>query len=103
MKDGNQGKYIKVMADYCADGCWDRDGAATSLDDYPLSAETKFRIREWQWFHDYFGDDHEDLSEQKFPDGIFDRWGMLLAEKVKLELPDYEVVCWTQSGLVSIP
>jgi hypothetical protein len=98
-----QDKYIKVMADYCADACWNRDGAAMDLDEFPLSPETKVRLREWQWFHDYFGDCHKGRSERKFPDEMFDKWGEILAAQVKKELPDYEVVCWTGSGLVTVP
>jgi hypothetical protein len=85
-------KYIRIMADYCADACWDRDGASTSLDDYPLSEETKVRLREWQWFYDAFNQDYDPEAKDTFPYKQFEFWGRVLALQVKRELPDYEVM-----------
>jgi hypothetical protein len=85
-------KYIRIMADYCADACWDRDGCSVSLDDYPLSEATKVRLREWQWFYDVFCMEYDPEAGRTFPDKQFELWGRELAIQVKRELPEYEVM-----------
>lgn len=75
-------KWVRVMADYCADGIWGKDGAGVPADDLPVPAALKDRLAAWQ---DAF--DSDDIREPEFSIE-----GLLIAQEIKKALPDWTVV-----------
>lgn len=84
-------KYVRVLADYCADPVWEADGCMMMMmiEELPVTEDLRQRLVEWN--HVY---------ERKCPsDGI--TWpeqaqhaaqGLELAKQVKQQLPDWTVV-----------
>jgi hypothetical protein len=83
-------KWVRIMCDYSADGLWDRDGSANTVDELPVSEDLKQRIRTWQESYDAIDDDPwkqppvTDWSE-------FAKVGLEIAKSVKLNLPDWSI------------
>jgi hypothetical protein len=88
-------KWVRIMADFCAEAVWDKDGKSDSLDSLPVSAELRFMLAAWQ---DYFDEnfDHNDSESSSMVDE-FSRDGLALAKKVKQELPDWTVVYFDEA------
>lgn len=88
MSEAFPGKYVKVMADYCADPVWLK-GSNGNLDDLPISSCLRDRLRGWALFYDAFCQDYvpsEDREKPPFPEKAFSDIGAFLARKLKQEL-----------------
>jgi hypothetical protein len=92
-------RWVRVMADYCSDGLWQRDGCMMSRDELPISAELRARHAKWcQWYesnNDYEG---EAIT--------FDYWnfsieGEEIARLIKDELPDWTVIYFDEKKCLS--
>ena len=84
-------KWVRIMADYCADGVWLKDGAATTADDLPISPRLRDELRSWQRTYD------EDADKPGFDVAAFSKWGRKIALDVKRELPDWTVVYFDEA------
>ncbi|MFG6083413.1 hypothetical protein ACEUZ9_004673 [Paracoccus litorisediminis] len=87
-------KWVRIMTDFCADGVWDKDGAAAHPDDLPVSEELRQRILDWQAIFD--NRRHDD----PIPDyENFLAEGLAIAQAVKDSLPDWTVVYFDMGKL----
>ncbi|MFZ5426792.1 MAG: hypothetical protein ACOZEN_07440 [Thermodesulfobacteriota bacterium] len=79
-------KFLKVMADFCAEGLWTSSG---SLSPYslPLSDDLRERFIAWNWWYDleYEGRDKD------FDMDAFVSEGLGIAKQLKRELPDWTI------------
>ena len=90
-------KYVRVMADYCADGLWDEDGSMIELSDPDLNLPDDLieRINAWQL---WFTKDCQDYIEESKRSTVFDRKafsseGLKIARSIKVHLgEDWTVV-----------
>jgi hypothetical protein len=85
-------KWVRIMCDYSADGVWARNGGGAMLEDLPVSADLRARIRAWQdWYEKY---SYPDFSNAPlgFDIDAFSIEGLAIANAVKAELPDWTVV-----------
>lgn len=83
-------KWVRIMADYCADGVWQKDGAGTTADDLPVPSGLIERLRTWQRKFD--GDD-----QVKEPE--FSLEGLLIAKEIKGHLPDWTIVYFDNAAV----
>lgn len=82
--------WVRIMCDYCAEGIWDRTGAAGSVDELDLPEDLKDRIIQWQDWHDQH-DPHEDPPVDI--DWVaFSAEGLAIARAVKAVLPAWTVM-----------
>lgn len=77
---------VRVMCDYCADGLWTEEGAAHP-DDFPIAADLKARILDWQ---DWFERMDDDPTNWEFL--AFNAEGRAIAFEMKLQLLDWTVL-----------
>lgn len=87
-------KYLRVMADYCSTGLWDKSGCNVDPEDYPLSEATKKLLDEWQQLYEE-NDDWKEPEQRKTPPfdiPSFAKQGLEVAKAVKRDLPDYTIV-----------
>lgn len=84
--------WVRIMADYCADGVWDRDGVGFSADDLPISSALRARLRAWQ--------KRFDLDQEPPDRESFSAEGRDVAECIKRELPDWTVVYFDEAKAV---
>ena len=84
-------KWVRIMADFCADGVWLKDGAGTTADDLPISTRLRDELRSWQRAYDKDGD------EPGFDAAVFSKWGYKIALDVKRELPDWIVIYFDEA------
>lgn len=88
---GFSDRWVRIMADYCAEGVWDSEGYAHTPDDLPLSDGLRADIRVWAAWYDR--DCEDGMPDPKpFPLGDFAAQGLILAQRVKGELPDWTVI-----------
>jgi hypothetical protein len=84
-------KWVRIMADFSADGVWNKQGQLCELDCLPVSGALKARISAWMdWFDR--GADRSDRTAIPFNVRIFTEEGLQIARDVKRELPDWTVV-----------
>jgi hypothetical protein len=84
-------KWVRVTADFSADGVWDRQGKLCDLDGLPVSDGLKKRISAWmEWFDR--GADPSDRNSIPFDVRVFSEQGLEIARDLKRELPDWTVV-----------
>ena len=93
-------RWIRIMADYWADGVWDVDGCACAADELPISAELVARLRAWQ-----AGYDASDALEpaHELDAGAFGAEGLAIARAVKAELTDWTVVYFDEARSGGLP
>jgi hypothetical protein len=83
-------KWVRLMCESTADGIWDWEGRANSLDDLPVGENLKQRIIAWQEAYEKLD---EDWHEQRPVDwSKFSVEGLEIAKSVKLSLPDWTVI-----------
>lgn len=85
-------KYLKVMADYCAEGLWTRSGSISPYD-IPLSDDLREKLVAWNWWYD-MGYDVRMLEQNvgsEFDLAEFVAQGLDLARQLKRELPDWHI------------
>ncbi len=88
---GFSDRWVRVMADYAADGVWDSEGYAHTPDDLPLSDGLRADIRAWAAWYDR--DCEDGMPDPKpFPLDDFAAQGLALARRVKAALPDWTVI-----------
>lgn len=90
MSEAFPGKYVKVMADYCADPVWTR-GSNADLDKLPVSSALQEQLLTWSCFYNHFCQDYlppEEQSIPPFPVNAFSEIGAFLAKQVKHQLGD---------------
>lgn len=88
-------KYVKIMADYCSDAIWAKDGCGELLDELPISEGLKGLLARWQRKYDLECDDYLPKSERRTPEfdkKEFSLEGLKIAMDVKKELSDWTVV-----------
>lgn len=88
--------YVKIMCDHCADGIWDINGTGCELDDLPVPEDLKTMIKGWQLWYEF------SETSDTFKQSLFDRkshssMGLLIANLVKMHLPDWTVVYFDES------
>lgn len=94
-------RWVRVMCDYCAGGVWNRNGAAVSPEQMPITPELALRIYRWQaWYEDLMrpeapGPDKAHLER-------FSREGREIAIEVKRQLPGWTVVYFDEARLASV-
>jgi hypothetical protein len=87
-------KWVRIMADYCAEAIWDREGASESIEKLPVSAGLRAALVGWQLWYDH-DCPHDGTS---WPDSAtFSAVGQELAKAVKRELPEWEVIYFNES------
>lgn len=82
-------KWVRILADSCADGVWERGGGACRAEGLPVSAELVSRIKAWQRWYDR---DENDWGIFKGDLQAFSAEGLAIARALKRELPDWTVV-----------
>ena len=88
-------KWVRLLADSCADGVWARDGCSGLADDLPVSAQLILRIRAWQAWYDR---DEDDWGLFKGDVEAFSNEGREIARALKAELPDWTVVYFDKAA-----
>ena len=85
-------KYVRLMADHCSSGVWDKDGCNIDLDSLPIHQWLKSMIIDWQRVFD------REALEDSFDVDTFSKNGYALAVKLKQNLPDWEVVYFDEAA-----
>jgi hypothetical protein len=87
-------KWVRIMADYTAEGVWAKDGACESIDELPVSKDLRDRIMAWQHRYDRECQDYLPIQERTidFDFKDFSKAGHALALEVKSALPDWTVI-----------
>lgn len=96
MSDLATQKWVRVMADFSAEGLWAKDGSGCGACELPISDALKKRLRAWQ---DWFEDDCESYlppeernQPRDFNVAAFSAEGREIARAIKSELPDWTVI-----------
>lgn len=84
-------KWVRIMADFSADGVWNKQGELCDLDGLPISGDLKNRIAIWMDWYDCDADS-TDLNASPFDVRLFTKQGLDIARDVKRELPDWTVI-----------
>lgn len=85
--------YVKLMADYCSSGLWNKAGANMDPSEVPLSEALKDRIELWcGWYEKNPGYLEPKEKAKGYPEYFFDiaafsREGRLIAKEIRKELP----------------
>lgn len=94
-------KWVRIMADFAAEGVWNKDGAGESIDQLPITQTLRDRAMAWQrWYEqcdDYFPPEARDDPARKFDTKAFSQEGFQIAQAIKLELPDWTVVYFDET------
>jgi hypothetical protein len=90
-------RWVRIMADYCADGVWARDGCGGCADELPVDPALIARIRAWQEWYDTKAADFE--SPSPFDVKAFAAEGLAIARAVKAALPDWTVMYFDEAAL----
>jgi hypothetical protein len=86
-------KWVRIMADYCAEPLWGPDGTMQYLDELPISADLRARLAAWEdWF------DLHSLDNPDFDRAAFSQAGLELACDVKAQLPDWTVIYFDEAA-----
>ncbi len=86
MKD----KWIRVMCDYSAEGLWDRDDCAASVNELPIPDALRQRLLKWQEWHDIH--DYNEKPPIEIDWKAFSAEGLAIAREIKKTLPDWTVI-----------
>lgn len=94
-------KYVRLMADYCANGLWNEDGSMVELPDLDLNLPDDLlqRVEEWQqWYTNDCQDYIEESKRTKeFDVLLFSVTGLLIAKDIKAFLgEDWTVVYFNE-------
>jgi hypothetical protein len=89
--------WVRIMADYSADGVWAKDGAAETADELPISDELRARLRAWQRWFDVEAD------SDYFNAVGFSEEGRQIALAIKSELPNWTVVYFDEARSRQVP
>ena len=89
-------KWVRIMADYCADAVWDREGASDSIEELPVSPGLRAALLGWQHWYD-----HDCPTEDAvwLDRAVFSAVGQELAKAVKRALPDWGVVYFNENRI----
>jgi len=83
-------KYVRVMADYCSDGLWGKNGVMIERKHPGLNLPNDIieRLDVWQLWHDRDNQDYLDKSERtkKFNRIAFSKEGLKIARDIKTYL-----------------
>lgn len=80
-------KWVRVMADFCANGIWEKSGCAASLSDLPVHPDTIFTLGAWQHWHDARKHDVPISNLEHFS-----ALGRAIVWDIKRQLPDWTVI-----------
>ena len=83
-------KWVRLMYEPTAQGIWDREGRANSLDDLPVGNTLKQRIIAWQETYEELDEDRHEQRPVEW--SKFSVEGLEIAKSVKLSLPDWTIV-----------
>ncbi len=83
-------KWVRIMADYGAEGIWDKRGFSREPESIPLSSELSARVYAWQDWYDRECTDY--LPENQLDVVAFAAEGLAIAHAVKAALPDWTVI-----------
>lgn len=84
-------RWVRIMADFSADGVWNQQGELCDLADLPVSDALKHRISAWMDWYDREADP-DDRNGISFDLRQFSEQGLAIAQDVKRELLDWTVV-----------
>ncbi len=83
-------KYIRVMADFCADGLWDEEGSMIELPclELNLPEDILQRVESWQQWYTKNNQDYLEESRRTttFDRAAFSKEGLEIAQAVKAYL-----------------
>lgn len=94
-------KYVRLMADHCSSGVWDKDGVNIDIDSLPIHFWLKTMINEWQAKYDHECNDwmdEEEAAKCPFDYKTFSKHGYALAVKLKQNLPDWTVMYFDEAA-----
>lgn len=90
------GQWVRIMCDDHADAVWDRDGLCCCADDLSVSDALRDELRAWQHAYDNAWEETSRVPSgewrKDFDLAAFAKWGLVLARRVKAELPDWTVI-----------
>ena len=102
MEDGPD-HYVRIRADFCCEGVWDREGCAGCADQLPLSPDLQAALKAWADWYDRDAPDGTPDPQPDFPRAEFAAQGLALARRVKAELPDWTVIYLDQGKFEASP
>lgn len=89
-------KYIKLMADYCSSGLWNKEGECIAIEQMPVSAELLVRVDAWVRKYDIGCTDYLSSTDEGYNHDFnmkaFSDEGWAIAHSIKEELPDWTVM-----------
>jgi hypothetical protein len=91
------GNYVRIMVDYSCEPCWSCRGGDSPLEALPVSPALRTALRAW-------ADAYEttvgwpDDGVTVFDIEAFSRQGLMLARRVKDELPHWTVIFWDDAA-----
>lgn len=90
--------YVKLMADYCSSGLWNKAGANIDPSEVPINDELKERLELWcRWYEKNPGYLEPKEKAKGYPEYFFDtaafsREGRLIAKEMRKQLPNNWVI-----------
>jgi hypothetical protein len=88
--------WVQIMCDWSADPVWAKDGMERDVQDLPVSQSLRDELQRWyQAFQDSTPEGDEDDGRShasSFDLKAFSKWGLVLARRVKAELPHWTVI-----------
>lgn len=98
-------KWVRVMADYCSEALWAKDGAGVGPDELPVTDDLKERLAAWQH---RFDDECEDYLPEcqrttTFDAVSFSKEGLAIALAIKEQLPDWTVIYFDEARSNNVP
>ena len=95
-------RWVRLMAGLCTDAIWESGGCACSLDEIPISEQLKVEIEAWA---DWYDRDCEDgmPDPRSFERTTFAAHGLVLAHRLKNELPAWTVVYFDELRANTMP
>lgn len=90
-------KWVLIMADFGAEGVWDKRGYSREPESLPISADLMARIYTWQAWYDRECTNYLPVNELDVV--AFAAEGLAIARAVKAELSDWTVIYFDEAGL----
>lgn len=84
----NEEKWVRIMADYSADGIWSKDGCGCDIEELPVTQELRNRILTWSLAYEYT----DSVRPSRVPPQFWVYEGLEIARAVKCQLPDWVVI-----------